>query len=444
MITNKKLFGTSGIRGDGITFFNKEFTQKIAYSFYLLLKTHFVVKNIAIGMDPRPSSLAIKNHIQEILSRYADIYDEGILPTPALSYFAKTHNLSGAIMITGSHIQENLNGLKFFIGGEEILKDQETKLEQIFYSGELPGWSTLAQKQIIKENKASDVYGQMLVSLISDTFKRKVVVDAGNGTQSEIMPWFFRSIGASVIQINCDNGKPLLSRDTETKDSFIQIQDEVKKTGADLGVLYDSDGDRVIFIDEQGNFLSGEIGCALILKYSSSPGVVTPINTSTVIERIGKKVIRTKVGSPYVIEAMKKNNVDFGFEANGGALSAEIQLTRDAGVTTAKLVNVLISQKLPLSALVAQIPKYYIEKTKIDCPSEKNAEILSSVEDKFKDCTIDRTDGLKVWLDPDSWVLFRPSGNAPEFRIFAESLDKVKTQQLITEALNFIKSILKI
>ena len=93
-----------------------------------------------------------------------------------------------------------------------------------------------------------------------------------------------------------------------------------------LGIGYEADGDRVVFIDEKGQFIPGDYSGALIAKYADGQAVVTPINTSQVVEHIGKKVIRTKVGSPYVVKAMKDKNIPFGFEGNGGGVSSEIMI----------------------------------------------------------------------------------------------------------------------
>jgi phosphomannomutase / phosphoglucomutase len=439
---NPKLFGTSGIRGDAETFFTNEFCQKIGVAFGHFLLKHSQNKNIAIGMDPRPSSQRIKDNLIKTLIQYANIYDEGIVPTPCVNFFAKLKGFGGAVMITGSHVQENLNGLKFFFNGEEVLKEDEVQIENIYY--QLPTDTIFTTKyKLKKENQAKADYQQMLTNLSTGHLHNLIIViDAGNGTQSQIIPEVLSSLGAKVSLLNCNLGKPMLSRDTEVKESFTEIEKEVLRQKADLGIIYDADGDRVIFITESGHFLQGELSCGIIAKYQTGESIVTTINSSSVVDYLGKKVIRSKIGSPYVIEAMKTNNVNFGFESNGGAFNREINFTRDGGITSIKLLNIIIQQQKSLQQLVDELPHFEIIKTKVPCPSEYNSTILAKARQYYNDKKIEDLDGLKVWLDNDSWILFRPSGNAPEFRIFAESTKKTETESLIKAGKNLVNSVI--
>jgi phosphomannomutase len=146
------------------------------------------------------------------------------------------------------------------------------------------------------------------------------------------------------------------------------------------------------------------------------------------------------VGSPYVVGAMVKNHSKFGFEANGGAFSGEIMLTRDGGSTSIKFLNIMAKSGKSIEELVEELPKYYLSKAKVDYKWELQDEILKKAKDKFKGIKIDSTDGLKIWIDTDTWMLFRSSQNAPEFRIFAESKDKKLSEKLLKDGLNFVKS----
>jgi len=169
---------------------------------------------------------------------------------------------------------------------------------------------------------------------------------------------------------------------------------------------------------------------------------VTPINTSQVVNYIGKKVLRTKVGSPYVVEAMKRNNAAFGFEANGGGISAEIMMSRDGGSMIIKMFNLIKRNKKSLGQLVSELPKFYIYRAKVDCPRERNKEILERVKKVFQGTRTEEVDGLKIWIDQATWILFRPSQNAPEFRVFAESKNETQTRKLAEDGIKLVKEIL--
>lgn len=439
-MTNPWLFGTGGIRGDTEKLFTNQFCFDIGRSFIRFLsQKELKNKIIAFGMDSRPSSIRIKKAVMSGINSDWQISDEGIIPTPALNYFTQKKNCAG-IMVTGSHIDIELNGLKFFVNEKEISKNDEKIIEQT-YSEEkekIPyNKSKTVDFQINSE--AQKLYVKMLVNLAKADFSGvKVVIDAGNGTQSKTVPDALENLGVKVVRINCDLNKPMLACDTETEDAFPELKNTVVREKANFGIGYDADGDRVIFVNENGFALNGEVSCSIIAKHSSEKTIVTPINTSSVVEHLGRKVIRTKVGASYVVGAMKKHGLKVGFESNGGYISGEIFYSRDGGTATIKMLNLLSETGKRLSELVDELPKYYTIKNKTDCPREINALILAEVRKKYAKQKIENLDGLKVWQDLDSWILFRPSGNAPEFRVFAEAKEKEKAEKLAKEGMDLV------
>lgn len=442
-MTNPQLFGTGGIRGDAERLFTNQFCFDIGRSFIRFLSQKEIKnKIIAFGMDSRPSSVRIKKAVMSGINSDWQVSDEGIIPTPALNYFTQKKNCAG-IMVTGSHIDIELNGLKFFVNEKEISKSDEKIIEQT-YSEEkekIPYKLKTVDFQINSE--AQKLYVKMLVNLTKANSQVKVVIDAGNGTQSKTVPDALENLGAKVARINCDLSKPMLARDTETEDAFPKLKNAVVREKANFGIGYDADGDRAIFVDENGFALNGEVSCSIIAKHSKELTIVTPINTSSVVEHLGKKVIRTKVGASYVVEAMKKHGSKIGFESNGGYISGEIFYSRDGGTATIKMLNLLSETGKKLNELVDKLPKYYTIKDKTDCPREINLLILAEVRKKYTKQKIEDLDGLKVWVDSNSWVLFRPSGNAPEFRVFAEAKTDTKAKKLAKEGMALVKKVIE-
>jgi len=440
-----KLFGTSGIRGDAEKLFTNEFCQKLGITFCQFLKKYSSNIFIAVAMDPRPSSQRIKDNLILALRQHFNILDVGVIPTPTLSYFAKYKKLAGGVMITGSHIQDYLNGMKFFYNGEEILKSDELEIENIF--------NKLTDNELIlnpnntntvtQSTEAITIYSEMLKNLAAGQFSNlTIVIDAGNGTQSQIMPEVLTDLGIKIIKTNCDINKSLLSRDLESPEAYIDIVNSMKSNSADLGILYDSDGDRSAFITSNDQIVPTDISGSLIAKYQQEEAFVTPINSSTVVEKIGKKAIRCRVGSPPVIEMMKKNGVHFGFESSGGTINGEIHYTRDAGITTIKILKIIRQTNKSLLQLMEEFPKYYTVKEKVECPSNLNEQIITKAKEKYRGKKIEDLDGVKIWIDSDSWILFRPSGNAPEFRVFSEALELEKAQQLSEEGLSLVRQVI--
>lgn len=446
------LFGTSGIRGDAKELFTDQFCFDIGRAFVIFLENHGEKGRIGIGMDPRESSQRIKGCIIDgILCEGRKVFDEGISPTPAMNYILiDDPNIAGSIMITGSHIRADYNGIKFFAFKKEILKENEKEIENIYQEikekvihKEMEKYKEKVTHKdtdnITSRNLANECYMYMLLRLAENYPKWKVVLDLSNGCQSKIMTGLFQRLNIDPIIINY-NPHPdyFIARDTETEDAVKDLQEKVREEEADLGVAFDGDGDRVVFVDNDGKFIPGDYSGSLIAKYSDSPVIITPINTSQVVEHTGKPVIRTKVGSPYVVEAMEENRATFGFEANGGGISKEIMLSRDAGSTMIKILNILNKTGKTLKILINEFPQSFVCRTKADCPVDIYPIILEKVKKKFTGARIDDIDGLKIWKNNDSWILFRPSSNAPEFRVFVDAGTKEDALKLCKECIAFV------
>lgn len=420
-----RLFGTSGIRGPAQTLLINQFCFDIGRTFGRFLEKHQQLGSVAIGMDPRSSSNRIKGAVAAGLAFAGrEVLDEGVTPVPAMNYILIVGpNLAGSIMISGSHIKRELNGIKFFAFKEEILKEHEKEIEEIYR--QIKGQSEYQEslEKLKPDTLANTSYMSRLKQLAQVPYPAwRVIVDPGNGAQSLVMPKVLKDLGLTVHIINADIQQPILTRDpeAEAKGEFVSLQNQVKKEKANLGIVYDSDGDRVTFIDEGGDFIPGDY-IGTLLSSDSGSLVVTPINTSQVVDQIGKKVYRTRVGSPYVVEKMKEVGATFGFEANGGTISSEIMMSRDGGSTTIKILNLMKQTGKSLKQLVEELPRFYLYRTKVDCPWELDQKVLKAAKEKFKGIKIEELDGLKIWLDETTWILFRSSANVPEFRVFAEA-----------------------
>lgn len=438
------LFGTSGIRGHAEKLFTNQFSFDLGRTFAIFLKNHNQRGKIAIGNDPRESSPRIKKAFSSgIIYENFEIFDQGVTPIPSLNAILKADtSYVGSVMVSGSHVKPKLNGLKFFAFGEEILKEHEKEIAEIYEESKTKVSYSDKSYVVTTEDKAQLSYKEYLLSKAKSNFPFwKVVVDPGNGAQSDVMPWVLRQIGLNVIEINASVQQNFLSRDTEVGKDFADLQKKVLEEKADFGVGYDSDGDRAIFIDEKGSFIPGDYTGTLIARETGSDYVVTPINTSQVVDSIGKKVVRTKVGSPHVVEKMKEVKALFGFEANGGGIFSEM-MSRDGGRSTIEILNILLQTKGTLSKLVASLPKFYLFRDKVEYEWKLKEAILKKAREEFKGEKIEELDGLKIWIDSSTWILFRSSANAPEFRVFAESEKEEKSKKLINDGLTLVKKMI--
>ena len=280
--------------------------------------------------------------------------------------------------------------------------------------------------------------------------KLKVVVDCGSGAGSYTAPYLLKALGCEVTTLNCQADGFFPGRDPEPIEPNLQdLIATVKDLGADIGLAHDGDADRTICIDEKGNFVLGDKTFALVekqmLKENNGGIIVTTVATSQAIydvaEEFGGEVIATAVGDLLVARKLKDTDGLFGGEENGGLIFPDFVYGRDAAMTVAKLLEILAKEDRPFSELVAELPVYYQEKLKIECPDDEKEEVMSKIAEEIKTTTdfeLDTTDGVKILKD-DGWVIIRPSGTEPIFRCFAESDSMDKAVEMANWGIGLIK-----
>ena len=284
------LFGTSGIRGPVDTLFTPQFCFDLGRTFAQFLSTLNQTGPVTIGFDPRQSSPQIAASVTAgLLHEKREVTSLGSVPVPAVNYALISNNFAGSIMVTGSHIDVTSNGLKFFALKEEISKEHEAQISRLYDS--LKNQIPHKPIKISIQNSTSgiDNYVELLLSLADKPLpKLKLIVDTGNGGQTEVMRRVLPELGFEVSFLNADQQQSLISRDTETNGSFADLQQEVVSSGADLGIGFDSDGDRVIFVDHTSQFVPGDLTGVLLAKWLPGNIIVTPVNTSNLIDNIDK------------------------------------------------------------------------------------------------------------------------------------------------------------
>jgi phosphomannomutase/phosphoglucomutase len=264
---------------------------------------------------------------------------------------------------------------------------------------------------------------------------KKLLLDYGNGMAATIAPQLFRELGCEITSINSHIDGSFPGRPSEPSEANVQNLIRIMKKGEyDCGIAWDGDGDRVIFIDENGEFIIGDKVFAIseILKLREKKGsIVTTVATSRAIEDIAKRnkceVIYTKIGAPYISEEMAKGKAVLGGEEVGGVMWPEVSLAKDGFLTAAKLVEALGEKKM--SKWVKDIPVYYNEKTKIPADKGQKEKIMQRVKQIAKG-KLRTIDGIRIDSD-DSWVIIRPSGTENYIRVFAEAKTKENAKELV-------------
>lgn len=457
-------FGTSGVRGlisamtDRICWlYTKAFIQFLEQKYSIAKGT-----KIAIAHDLRDSSPRItKAVVKAVIDSGYELIYFGEIPSPAVMLYGVSNQIP-SVMITGSHIPEDRNGVKFNTPYGEVLKeDEELIISQIVTVGdnlfdengmflqniELPKVCDLAYQQYV---------GRYLNFFPQDCLSGKTIgLYQHSSVGREIIKEILEKLGAKVILLGYS--KKFVSVDTEAiRQEDIKLAKQwASEYELDSIVSTDGDADRPLVSDEYGNWLKGDILGVLTAKYLNAKNVVTPVSSNATVEKTNyfANVIRTKIGSPYVIAAMNdllsiKQDAVAGYEANGGFLLAsdisrdgkvlKSLATRDAVIPMLAVVMLTIKSNKKVSELLQDLPSCYTASSKIDdFATEKSQEILKSVlagKSKLLDQIISEyfdgnndikhintTDGVRITFDNEDVLHLRPSGNAPELRCYTES-----------------------
>jgi len=445
-----KFFGTNGIRG----VFSEDFTLEFVHDMTLAIGTYFEKGPVLIGYDGRDSSPVICKVVSAALNSMGiDCNVTGIVPTPCLEFAVKTLGYSGGIMITASHNPPQYNGIKPAAkDGVEISRDDELIIEDIYLQ---KNWIKNCTKfgTTGKEERAIDVYVKGIISQVDSTLieskQFKVVLDLGNGAQAVSAPDFCKMLQCDTFLINQNIDGSFPGRGSEpTPQNLSELSESVIKNNADVGIAFDGDGDRSIFCDNKGNILTGDKSALVlirhILKKNPNSLVVTCLNsgsnTEVLADQFNSKVIRTKVGSVEVSRKMVPTNALIGFEENGGFMYGKHNQVRDGCMTLALMLELLATSEKSLYENITSLPPSFTTKDKVACPSENVPKLISSLKNEFPNS--DTTDGIKITIDPKNWVMIRPSGTEPIVRVYAESENSEKLNELISEYVQKVKSII--
>ena len=450
-MADKKLFGTSGIRGlvkDEVT---AELALKIGKSLaYYLGNSGTVV----LGYDTRTTNKMLDQAIcAGLLEGGVDVIKIGMVPTPLVGYATEKLNADAGIMLTASHNPSPYNGIKIWNpNGMAYTSKQEEAIENIYNNSSYISvdWDKIGHLKYNDEIKSE--YIDELVDSVNIKPGLKVVIDCASGAGCEISPLVFRKAGCEVTTLNSQPDGFFPGRNPEPNAANLQdLMKTVVATNADLGIAHDGDADRMITIDEKGNISPFDSLLALMAKEFGGTVVTTVdagICMDEAMEEVGGKVLRTPVGDVNVAEVMIDEKATFGGEPSGTWLHPDFCMCPD-GILSGLRIAELVSNKGKLSDLLADIPTYPNIREKITCSKEQKITVMedmeSSVKEAFDDIKeISTVDGVRVTFDDNSWVLIRPSGTEDYIRITLESKDSERAESILDECLKLIMKFYKL
>lgn len=440
----------SGVRG----IVGKTLTPAAIINFSCAFGTYLNSGKLGIGYDTRASREMVKSAVLSgLISTGCDIVDFGICPTPVIQYLIRHLGLAGGMAITASHNDSDWNALKFIKSDGTFLNFYEgEELLDIYHQGEFikAGWDKLG-----KVSEYDDAIGVYLKKLcvylnVEKIRKRKlrVVVDNCNGAGSGVLKALMERLGCELVMINGEvTGE--FSHDPEpTSANMKSLSPIIKPLKADVGFLLDADVDRIALCEEGGTPLSEEYVFALMTDYiiSKKKGtIITNLSTSSMIDDLAKKyavpVMRTKIGQAYLIEQMLIERAVIAGEGSGGVAVGDFQYAFDGILSIGLILQMLSEKKKKVSALVDELPKYFMVKKKIECCPEIIYSVIDKVRESYKTNNVDLTDGVRIKWD-DSWLHIRASNTESLIRVIAESFSTQKAEELCAEAVDRIKAVM--
>jgi phosphomannomutase len=458
-------FGTSGARGL-VRQFTPDVCAAFSVAFIAGMKRNFSFNAVGIAIDNRPSSYAMAMACTSALQQLnIEVVYYGVVPTPALAYAAQDDAIP-AIMVTGSHIPFDRNGLKFYRPDGEISKVDE----QVIIS-EKVGFPALGKlPQLAALNHAAEEYITRYTSLFSAPWLtgKRIGVYEHSSAGRDLYYRIFENLGAEVTALERSDEFVPIDTEAVSKEDTAKAVAWSKEHNLDAVFSTDGDGDRPLISDENGNWLRGDILGLLSAVALNIEALAVPVSCNTAIESSERFVYtqRTKIGSPYVIAEFAKlaNKYDSvaGFEANGGfLLGSDVQLngqplkalpTRDAVLPA--LMLLVAAGEGPISVLVDALPERFTHSDRIQNFATEKSQLIISQGKKdpasllakldFDDAVIKNvndTDGLRITLADERIIHLRPSGNSPELRCYAEAETYSIAKQYVVRTLEKIQNL---
>ncbi len=437
------MFGTNGVRG----IVGETITASFARRMGQAVGTWMEGDTVLLGRDARDSGPALAQAFAEgAMSTGKTVIDLGLCPTPAVQWASMSRGHVAAV-VTASHNPPEYNGIKIIRAGVETTPDEEDALEACYHQGDFASGTGSLQTEDVLDAYLAAITDHVDARAIRAATLR-VVVDAGGGAGCVVVPRWLASVGVDVVPISCEPDGAFSDRPSEPSEAnAAACMAAIRQYNADLGVLLDGDGDRAVFVDENGDYIWGDRALALAalheLPRHENRLACTAVSSSTCVEdavtSAGGELVWTPVGSPVVAREMARRGAPFGGEDNGGMMFARHMIGKDGLMTTAFMVELLATTGKSMSTLLDDVPRYALSKHKVRVQDPDRAMAAAEQQASQDDgvVRVDTIDGLKAYYE-GGWVLIRPSGTEPVVRVQAEAADEGSAQAL---ARKFVKAI---
>ncbi len=433
-----RLFGTDGIRGIANLELTPELAMRVGYAAVKVLAPGNAHPFLVIGRDTRISGTMLESALAAgICSCGGRVECLGIIPTPAVAYLTRAKGADAGAVISASHNPARDNGIKFFYRTGYKLPDELELAMESLVRGEVEDGRPDGDKvgSVVHGGDAEVLYLEHLLSVASpDLTGKRVVVDCANGAVYRLAPEVLRRLGAEVEALGVDpDGRNINHACGSTRPE--RLQRVVVEKGADLGLAFDGDADRLLAVDESGKLVDGDAIMALCAVHMKAAGrlrknalvatVMSNLGFHRAMRREGIEVHVTAVGDRFVLEKMLEEGLNLGGEQSGHIIFGDHATTGDGLVTALKLMEVLVESGERLSVLgglVERVPQVLVNVRVRDRSALERAREVS--------------EAVREWeerLGERGRVLLRPSGTEPLVRVMVEALDAALAEEAARE-----------
>ena len=456
-MTNSLKFGTSGLRGLATDLIGEE-SRRYAAAFLRYLRGRGPVERVLVGRDLRASSPDIARSVIEALD--IEVIDCGEVPTPALALEAMRRG-APAIMVTGSHIPADRNGLKFYRADGEIDKADEAGILAALADAAVANAKSLLELEALPRYLAR--YASLLPAGALEG--KRIGVWQHSSVARDLFVDALKMFGADVVALGRSDVFVPVDTEAVGAETAAQLAAWIRDHKLDAVISTDGDADRPLIVDETGALVRGDIIGILTAKFLGADAVVTPVTSNSSIEGMGafRQVVRTKVGSPFVIAGMAEaTGRVVGFEANGGVLLGSDMSINDTTITTLPTRDALLpilsvlgaarAGGLTLSQLVATLPPRIARSDRLEhVPQDRTALLLEKLRSDAQGFladqgiikTVSTIDGLRYELVSGDVIHYRPSGNAPELRCYTEASTAERADALLAWGLAAAEAVVR-
>nr|AUN37857.1 phosphoglucosamine mutase [uncultured bacterium] len=424
----KALFGTDGIRGEAGQFpLDPATVTAIGFSLASHLAESGARPKIIIGRDTRESGPSIEQALIDGASRAgAECLSAGVITTPGVAFVTRKEDAAAGVVISASHNPYHDNGIKIFAPSGRKMDDAVERLIEadVYNHIEVPASLSGRSHSSVDEEQLREEYLSFLAGEIGDGLDLKglkIVVDCANGASSALAPTLFERLGANLVAINCSPDGRNINRDCGSL-HIDSLREKVVKEQADLGVAFDGDADRSLFVDGEGNFVDGDATLLALATHLQSHGklkgdvvvatVMSNIGLEIALRSAGIRLVRTDVGDKYVLEELLRLGASLGGEQSGHIIMPDLSLAGDGMITTLCLLRALSESRKTLAEITAGFKRYPQILLNVRVREKVPFSELTAVQAEVKE--------VEELLSQKGRLLLRYSGTEPLARVMIE------------------------